>query len=228
MTDPGVAVTAARMALRRDAPATGTRYGAAVRNLALASILAALLGGCPAPASSTGASTASGPRTIDPTPDAKPRLVVVVIVDQFPEWSFERKRPALTGGFARLLAEGEWRVGHHPSAATLTALFHQLVGYAVSASPPGSTVKDAFAETDARILVSVEDAGPVLPLRPGMGGGPGTRIDFDALPMTRHMHVALVAAQAIAASLEMSLHVETGILTTGGGSRIVVSIPKTP
>jgi two-component system OmpR family sensor kinase len=114
------------------------------------------------------------------------------------------------------------------AAATLTALFHQLVGYAVAASPPGTTVKVAFAETDARILVSVEDAGPVLPLRPGLGASPGTRIDFDALPMTRHMHVALVAAQAIAASLEMSLHVETGLLTTGGGSRIVVSIPKSP
>jgi len=114
------------------------------------------------------------------------------------------------------------------AASTLTALFHQLVGYAVAASPPSSTVKVAYAETDARILVSFEDGGPLLPLRPGLGGTPGTRIDFDALPMTRHIHVALVAAQAIAASLEMALHVETGILTTGGGSRIVVSIPKAP
>jgi hypothetical protein len=112
------------------------------------------------------------------------------------------------------------------AAHTLTALFHQLLGYAVAASPPGASVKVSYAETDARMLVGVEDAGPVLPLRGTGSGGAGTRIDFDALPMTRPMHVALVAAQAIAASLDMSLHVETGILTTGGGSRIVVSIPR--
>ncbi|HEY0252330.1 MAG TPA: alkaline phosphatase family protein [Kofleriaceae bacterium] len=57
-----------------------------------------------------------------------PKLVVLVIVDQWPEWSFEQKRPVFTEGFARLLREGEWHVGHHPSAATLTAPGHALIG----------------------------------------------------------------------------------------------------
>ena len=109
---------------------------------------------------------------------------------------------------------------------TLAALLHQLLGWAVAASPPGTTVKVSYAETDARILVGVEDAGPALPLRPGPGGSTGSRIDFDHLPMTRPMHVALVAAQAIAGSLDLALHVDTGLLSGGGGSRIVVSIPR--
>ena len=48
-------------------------------------------------------------------------LVVLLVIDQFPEWTLERKRSELTHGFARLLREGDWRVGRHPSAATLTA-----------------------------------------------------------------------------------------------------------
>jgi len=54
-------------------------------------------------------------------PDGAPRLVVLVVIDQWPEWSFEQKRSAFHSGFERLLSEGEWRVGEHPSAATLTA-----------------------------------------------------------------------------------------------------------
>ena len=56
------------------------------------------------------------------------RLVVLVVVDQLPEWAFAAKRPALHGGFERLLADGEWHVGRHPSAATLTAPGHALLG----------------------------------------------------------------------------------------------------
>jgi hypothetical protein len=56
------------------------------------------------------------------------RLVVLLVIDQLPEWAFEAKRPALHGGFERLLATGEWHVGRHPSAATITAPGHALLG----------------------------------------------------------------------------------------------------
>jgi len=52
----------------------------------------------------------------------------LLIVDQWPAWSLEAKRAALTGGFDRLLREGEWHTGQHPSAATLTAPGHALFG----------------------------------------------------------------------------------------------------
>ena len=61
-------------------------------------------------------------------PDHAPKLVVVIVIDQWPEWSFEHKQRAFSKGFARVLTEGEWHVGHHPSAATLTAPGHALIG----------------------------------------------------------------------------------------------------
>jgi hypothetical protein len=62
--------------------------------------------------------------------------VVLLIVDQFPQWSLEHKRVELTGGFARILREGEWRVGRHPSAATLTGPGHALLG---TGEPPAKS-----------------------------------------------------------------------------------------
>src|SRR5512146_2649162 len=84
------------------------------RRVKSAVLLLAVLAACP------------GPR--GPDADRGSRLVVLVIIDQWPEWSFEVKRPELPQGFGRLLAEGEWHVGHHPSAATLTAPGHALLG----------------------------------------------------------------------------------------------------
>ena len=64
---------------------------------------------------------ACGSSSTQTAPIGSPRLVVLLILDQWPEWSFEAKRAQLDGGgFHRLLAEGEWHVGEHPSAATLT------------------------------------------------------------------------------------------------------------
>jgi len=78
-----------------------------------------------------------GHRQLDDVPDHAPKLVVLLVVDQWPEWSFEQKRTAFHAGFGRLLAEGEWHVGHHPSAATLTAPGHALLGTGVPTSQSG-------------------------------------------------------------------------------------------
>ena len=60
---------------------------------------------------------------------APPRLVVLLVIDQWPSWAFDAKRAQLHGGgFDRLLSEGEWHTGLHPSAATLTAPGHALFG----------------------------------------------------------------------------------------------------
>src|SRR5579859_1779279 len=60
---------------------------------------------------------------------APPRLVVLLVLDQWPEWAFDIKRDHLhAGGFDRLLSEGAWHVGRHPSATTLTAPGHALLG----------------------------------------------------------------------------------------------------
>lgn len=75
------------------------------------------------------AACAGAPRPVEaPPPGKEPRLVVLLVLDQWPEWAFEAKRPALTGGFDRLLREGQWHVGQHPSPATITAPGHALLG----------------------------------------------------------------------------------------------------
>jgi hypothetical protein len=80
-------------------------------------VVAALLAGC-----------AGLPWASAPSSDREPRLVVLLVIDQWPEWAFEAKRSALRGGFDRLLREGEWHVGQYPYATTTTAAGHALLG----------------------------------------------------------------------------------------------------
>ncbi|MBP9089111.1 MAG: alkaline phosphatase family protein [Kofleriaceae bacterium] len=61
-------------------------------------------------------------------PAAPPRLVVMVVIDQLPEWAFERKQPHFTGMLRWAVDTGTWLVGQHPSIATLTAPGHSLLG----------------------------------------------------------------------------------------------------
>jgi hypothetical protein len=89
-------------------------------------------------------------------PDNQPKLVVLVIIDQWPEWAFERKRPAFHDGFARLLAEGEWLVGHHPSAATLTAPGHALLGSGEPTAHSGILANKWWHRDLGKVLKSVE------------------------------------------------------------------------
>ena len=84
------------------------------------------------------------------------RLVVLLVIDQWPEWSFEAKRPALTGGFARLLREGAWHVGEHPSVATLTAVGHALLGTGEPPYRSGIVANEWWHRDVARQLKAIE------------------------------------------------------------------------
>ena len=80
------------------------------------------------------------------------------MLDQWPEWSFEAKR----GGVPRrassaLLAEGEWHVGEHPSAATLTAPGHALLGTGAATATSGILANEWWHRDVHRILMAVED-----------------------------------------------------------------------
>ncbi|HSD90585.1 MAG TPA: alkaline phosphatase family protein, partial [Kofleriaceae bacterium] len=88
----------------------------------------------------------------------EPKLVVLVVVDQWPEWAFEHKRPALHGGFQRLLAEGRWHVGHHPTGMTLTAPGHSLLGTGRTPSDSGIVANEWYHRDLGRDLKSVEQA----------------------------------------------------------------------
>ncbi|HTR53332.1 MAG TPA: alkaline phosphatase family protein [Kofleriaceae bacterium] len=103
-------------------------------------------------AAACGAATSHG-RSIAPLPpDHQPRLVVLLVLDQWPEWAFEQKRPAFHGGFDRLLAEGEWHVGDYESAATLTGPDHALLGTGVQPAQSG-IMADEWWHRDSRLLL---------------------------------------------------------------------------
>ncbi|MBA2540621.1 MAG: alkaline phosphatase family protein [Deltaproteobacteria bacterium] len=97
----------------------------------------------------------SKPAPVDPPP----RLVVLLIIDQLPQWAFAAKRHALTGGFDRLLREGEWHTGEHPSPATVTATGHALLG---SGEPPSASgiISNEWWDRESEAMVgAVENPG---------------------------------------------------------------------
>jgi hypothetical protein len=90
-------------------------------------------------------------------PDHRPKLVVLLVLDQWPEWAFEQKRESLRSGFARLLAEGEWHVGDYEQAATLTGPDHALLGTGATPAQSG-IIADEWWHRDTRdLLESVHD-----------------------------------------------------------------------
>ncbi len=98
----------------------------------------------------------STPRPAPPV-DAPPRLVVLLIIDQWPQWSFIAKRHAFTGGFDRLLREGEWHTGEHPSPATMTAVGHALLGSGEPPAASGIISNEWWDRASEAMVGSVED-----------------------------------------------------------------------
>jgi hypothetical protein len=96
------------------------------------------------------------PKPVVPV-DAPPRLVVLLVIDQLPQWAFAAKRHALTGGFDRLLREGEWHTGEHPSPATLTAVGHALLGSGEPPSASGIISNEWWDRERERAVGAVED-----------------------------------------------------------------------
>lgn len=112
--------------------------------------------------------------------DAQPlRLVVVIIIDQLPSWSFEGDSARLDGGIARLLREGAYypRV-EIPYAITYTAPGHAAIG---TGAPPAVTRILAngwyFPALKLKLSATFDPGSPVFSIveRP-----PGTPPSFGA------------------------------------------------
>ena len=150
-----------------------------MRAVKYAALLAALL-------ACSGARTPAQQARAPEAPDRSTRLVVLLVLDQWPEWSFEAKRAAFHQGFARLLSDGEWFVGEHPSAATLTAPGHALLGTGKATAASGILANEWWHRDLHEVLtaISAEDGTDTTKwLRvPGLG---------DALAKTKGKAVAL-------------------------------------
>ena len=180
-------------------------------------LVLALVGGCPA------ARTASAPPqkpvevdvgTVKPG-TAAPRLVVLLVIDQLPAWAFTAKRAALTGGFDRLLREGAWHTGQHPSAATLTAPGHALLGTGEPTATSGILANTWWDRDSGKLVESVRDPNGAVTsawLRvPGLG---------DAMAAANRARP--IAGKAIAVSLKD----RASILTLGHAGTPIWYDPK--
>jgi hypothetical protein len=121
------------------------------------------------------------PPPVAPAPLAKPKLVVLIVIDQYPSWAFEQQKSLFTGGIARLLREGSFvPEAELPYTSTFTAAGHATIG--TGAPPHVSGIvgnlwyrraegKDRPAEYDPSAVPFV--VGPQLgkdPLSPDDGG----------------------------------------------------------
>jgi predicted AlkP superfamily pyrophosphatase or phosphodiesterase len=147
-----------------------------------------------------------------PVTGSAPRLVVVLIIDQFPEWAFEAKRSSLHGGFARLLATGEWHVGRHPQAVTVTAPGHALIGTGEPPARSGILANQWWSRERGAIVHAVDnDDGSVTStwLRvPGLGD-------------------AVVAAHTGAKAVAVSLKSRSAVLPLGHAGEAIWYDTKT-
>jgi hypothetical protein len=97
------------------------------------------------------------PTTVTPPYAGPKKLVVLLIIDQLPQWAFAQKVPALTLGFDRLLREGDWHTGLYPTPATLTAPGHALLGTGEPPYRSGIVGNEWFDRATSKMVSSIED-----------------------------------------------------------------------
>ncbi len=88
-------------------------------------LLSLALAGCP------------GTERVSPPPPRLPRIVVLLVIDQFPTWTFDRDRALFRHGLARLLHEGGLVRAELPYASPFTAVGHASIGTGAAPSVHG-------------------------------------------------------------------------------------------
>jgi len=92
--------------------------------------------------------------------DASVRLVVLIVVDQLPSWSFDAALPSLEGGLARLVERGvHFTRAELPFAGTFTASGHASLATGAPPSVHGIVANDWHRATGERSLGATVDPG---------------------------------------------------------------------
>lgn len=138
---------------------------------------------------------------------AAPRLVVLVVIDQLPDWAFSEKLPHLRGGFVHALARGRRYLGEYPYAATSTAPGHATLGTGAPPKVSGIIANDWWRPELAREVPAVDD---------GKGGW-----------TTAALHVpgvadALAAARPRSRAVAISLKPRSALLPLGQHAGLAV------
>ncbi len=163
--------------------------------------LAALLGlvQCrPAPGSPPPSATARAEPEHAP---AAPRLVVLLVIDQLPSWSFDPQHRALSGGIARLVREGAyWPRARYPYATTNTAPGHATLATGTTPSVHGIVANGWYDRAQGRrIDVDDDPTAPTIDPRNGAASGEGrSNVRLEAPGIAEALHAAHPTGRAIA------------------------------
>lgn len=136
------------------------------------------------------------PAAVEPV--GKPRLAVVIVIDQCRADYLERFRPwFVEGGFRRLLAHGAvYANAHHRHALTATAPGHSTILTGVHADRHGIIANEWFDLPAGRVTGSIED--PATPLVGAPASGvrlPGAAGEADLTASPRRLLAATVGDQ---------------------------------
>ena len=115
------------------------------------------------------------------------RLVVLIVIDQLPTWSFLRREKLFSAGLARLVGEGRvYERGRYPYAATYTACGHAALATGAPPSTSGVVANNIWDRSLGKWVPSIHDAeheGSPRRLRApaiadGLVGGSAVAISF--------------------------------------------------
>jgi predicted AlkP superfamily pyrophosphatase or phosphodiesterase len=102
----------------------------------------------------------SGPARVPEKPASRPKLVVLIVVDQLPTWAFDRDRALFMHGFARLLDGGAFvRAGVIPYANPFTAPGHASIATGAPPSVHGIIGNSWYRRAEGREREAEYEAG---------------------------------------------------------------------
>lgn len=154
------------------------------------------------------------------SPTAKPRLVVLIVIDQWPSWIFQRQKQLFTGGIGRLLRDGAIvEAAELPYANSFTAPGHAVL--ATGAVPRETGIVGNYwyrrAEGRDRPAEYDPDALP-LPIGPALGGvelSPDDGASGNVLAVEGVADVLRAATNGVGKSASIALKSRAACLMAG-------------
>ncbi len=134
----------------------------------------------PTPTRSDG-NAVQAPPVADPS---HPRLAVLIVVDQLPEYLLERYADVFTGGFRRLLDQGHrFTEASHAHAVTETAVGHATLATGVPPSTHGIVANEwrVAGPDGSRAVYAVADSTARILGEPGMPGRSPANLEHSGL-----------------------------------------------
>src|SRR4051812_35056132 len=112
----------------------------------------------------------------------RPRLVVVVVVDQMRADYLDRFAPLFHGGFARFIHDGTvFTEARHDHSGTETSPGHATLSTGTFPSHSGIIANNWYDRTEARVVYSVDDSSVTIGGHPRELGRSPRRLLTDAL-----------------------------------------------